>query len=124
MFKSSWGFHPCDKETYLKLKKLNYYHHLNKQRKSSLVRWSRKEPQNRLLRRWLFDEQGRKCVCEIIGPKPEPKICPLPLEELSKEFHKVRMPKILEKDVLPLRYSVEMICKFLKAAEEFFNVVL
>jgi len=25
VYQSKWGYHPCDKETYMKLKKLNYW---------------------------------------------------------------------------------------------------
>ena len=77
VFESRWGFHPCDYPTYLKLKEIGKYFYRARSVRYEWERWERKDPQNRVLRKWIRDEQGKRCGCEVIGPKPEPKVCPL-----------------------------------------------
>jgi len=43
IFKSKWGYHPCDKETFQQLKKLNYWLLLAKKKAANWHRWNRKD---------------------------------------------------------------------------------
>jgi hypothetical protein len=45
-FKSRWGYHPCDWNTFLKLKRLHkaYWEHIRKE--AAFERWWAKQPQN------------------------------------------------------------------------------
>lgn len=47
VFKSKWGFHPCDRETYLKLKKLNHWIMRSEIEFATWQRFYRKQPHNR-----------------------------------------------------------------------------
>ena len=60
-FKSRWGFHPCNLELFLKLKRLHRWYWQTVYEFHRWHRWWRKEPQNR------------------IGP--EPKFCPSFVED-------------------------------------------
>ena len=44
---SKWGFHPCSRETFLKLKKINYHILQAKKKAASWHRWKRKAKHNR-----------------------------------------------------------------------------
>ena len=44
--KGRWGFHPCDKETFDKLKELNKFY-VQAHQRAAFERWERKEPHNR-----------------------------------------------------------------------------
>jgi hypothetical protein len=74
-FRSRWGWHPCDYETYLLLKKLHGLYQQALRRYAAWQRWQRKRPHNRVLRRRIRDARGRTIGKEVIGPWPEP---PLP----------------------------------------------
>lgn len=75
--KGRWGYYPCSYETYLKLKELYQYYLLSLTRRAEWTRWARKQPQNRVIRRWLRDSQGRRNGYEIVGQREEPKLIPL-----------------------------------------------
>src|SRR5262245_15407440 len=76
-YRSRWGYHPCDYETFLLLKLLNARWLAAQRRHAQWQRWFRKKPANRVVRRWPRDAQGRKIGSEIVGPQPEPRPCPL-----------------------------------------------
>jgi hypothetical protein len=42
-----WGFYPCSRETYLKLKKLNFYYMQAQKQAATWFRWARKLDKNR-----------------------------------------------------------------------------
>jgi hypothetical protein len=48
--KSRWGYHPCDYETFMRLKKLHKWVWEQRYAYARWRRWSRKEPQNRVVR--------------------------------------------------------------------------
>lgn len=77
VFQSRWGFHPCDYATFLKLKKLHARYWQALRQYAQWRRWQRKQPQNRVLRQWIRDAQGRRIGRRIIGPWPEPPLDPL-----------------------------------------------
>ena len=68
--KGRWGFYPCDYETYKKLKQLHKWHEQAVRDWSNWCRWDRKEPQNRVIRKYTRDADGRKIGSEIVGPRP------------------------------------------------------
>jgi len=70
---SKFGFHPCDRETYMKLKKLNHWFFQAQQRAARWNRWARKDKQNRVIRRFIRNDKGQKIGCKIVGPMPEPQ---------------------------------------------------
>ena len=77
VYQSAWGFHPCDKDTYIKLRKLNYWFLKAQIRAAEWNRWERKDEQNRVIRKFIRNDRGQKIGCKIVGPKPEPKTeCP------------------------------------------------
>ena len=92
VFKSRFGYHPCSKETDKKLRFLNGIYQKALSSAAAWNRWERKAPHNRVQRRKIFDEQGRCCgrqvVLDALGQplmQPEPKICPLFCNKVSKK---------------------------------------
>src|SRR5262249_45094399 len=72
--RSKWGFHPCDYQTYLLLKELNRLYEKAIRAYAAWRRWARKQPQNRVVRRWLRTAQGQRIGCEVVGPLLEPRL--------------------------------------------------
>lgn len=71
-YKTKWGHVAYNYEDYLKLKKLNALYHKAFTQANQWKRWVRKAPHNRVLRRTIRDDQGRKIGSEVLGPRPEP----------------------------------------------------
>ena len=69
-----YGYYPCSRETFLKLKKLNAALTRAKHSAAAWYRWARKAPQNRVIREYIRNEQGQKTGFSIIGQMTEPKI--------------------------------------------------
>lgn len=70
------GFHPCDRETYLKLKVIHKVYWESVFRLAAWRRWDRKEPQNRV-QRWAGKDADNKRIRVIPPvPIPEPKLTP------------------------------------------------
>jgi hypothetical protein len=87
MFRSRWGFHPCDYQTYRKLKFLNQLYLKAVRMAHAWDRWRRKDPHNRVTRRRIRNEKG-----QIIGygppvPLPEPKICSVFSQKMFEQRH-------------------------------------
>lgn len=76
-FSSRWGWHSCDYTTFLLLKKLHAAYWRALRQFATWQRWSRKRPQNRVLRRRVRDSHGHKIGVEVVGPWPEPSLCPV-----------------------------------------------
>ena len=108
VFESRWGFHPCDHDTFLKLKFIKKCYFQTLHDKAVWERWERKHPDNRVIRKWHRDADGRKIGCEIVGPRPEPKYCPYRLGSFFDDCEHARMP-LNKEDVRPLRHSVDKI---------------
>src|SRR5262249_8575017 len=72
-----WGWYPCDYATFRLLKQLHTRFWEARRRYAEWRRWERKQPQNRVLRERVVDEQGNKAGSRILGPKPEPLLDPL-----------------------------------------------
>ncbi len=134
---SRWGFHSCNRETFLKLKKLQNFYWKALRKQAEWNRWNRKEPQNRLLRKWFRNEKNQKTGFEIIGPKPEPKVYPvfkkwknyyLPdgshaLDDMGvlADYTNARTPRKTLEEVKPLKFSIEKIDKMISELEAFEN---
>ena len=111
-----WGWYPCSRDAYLKLKKLNaaYIEAIRQSRRWD--RWNRKEPQNRILRRWLRNEKRQRIGFEIIGPAPEPQVnhkaIGLYSMDIQMNYARARYPQSIE-NVQPLTISAEQIDKMI-----------
>jgi hypothetical protein len=59
------------------LKKLNIQCEKARRQYAAWKRWQRKSPQNRVIRRWMLDDQGRRIGATVVGLMPEPRLPPL-----------------------------------------------
>ena len=117
VFMSKWGFHPCSYSTYQKLRKLNSLYERALRLRADWDRWDRKQPQNRVIRKWKRDELGRKIGCEIVGPRLEPKLCPIfnnagygiNHAEIHADYVNAKKPMATREEVKPMVNSVEEI---------------
>lgn len=75
--KSRWGYHPCHYEHYLKLKFLHRKYWQAIYKMAEYERWVRKAPQNRVIRKTIRDQDGRKIGSQIISSRPAPPLCPV-----------------------------------------------
>jgi len=75
MFRSRWGNHPCDYQTFHKLKLLNIVYQEAIRRARAWQRWYRKDPHNRVVRRRIRNAQGQTIGYEPSIPVPEPVLC-------------------------------------------------
>jgi hypothetical protein len=87
MFPSRWGFHPCDYQTYRKLRFLNQVCLQAIRLAHAWQRWHRKDPHNRVLRRRVRNAKGQTVGYEAPTPLPEPKICPLFSQKVFEKRH-------------------------------------
>lgn len=134
VFLSRWGFHPCDTETFLKLKRLKKLFWQAVYAHGTWKRWSRKLPENRFY--WEKKERAEKRK-RSDRPIPEPLTCPVWTRENSYDwqndkkplipladcgvleaFENARMPKEKPDQVEPLNLSIKEIDKMLEAAEK------
>jgi hypothetical protein len=108
---SKWGYHPCDYETYQKLRKINYVRYLSIKMQAAWNRWRRKEPQNRVIRKWTRNADSQRTGYEIIGPRPEPERCPVFSDKWSltysieRDYENAKVPRRNKEDVQALRLS-------------------
>jgi hypothetical protein len=148
--KSRWGYHPCDYETFLLLKKLNACFLRALHRYTAWKRWSRKQPHNRVIRKKMVDAQGCKVGSEVVGPMPEPCLCPfftkrekvvshrkskggpikaeggaerlhLEYSDLPEVYRAARTPVLREDLVAPLKYSPEEIRGLVQQVEAWYR---
>jgi hypothetical protein len=147
---SRWGYHPCDYATFLLLKRLNVLCLRARRRHAQWQRWRRKRPCNRLLRQAVRDERGRKVGTRVVGPWPEPRLCPAfcarrqfvrhvaedgspapagrEVEEMGFCDHDIprlcraaRRPALSPESVEPLPLPAEEIVRLVADAEAFFR---
>jgi hypothetical protein len=121
-FESRWGYHPCDYQTFLKLKAIHKWHWQTVRDYANWQRWSRKQPQNRVIRRWKR-ENGIKVGYEIVGPRPEPQVCDfLRLDGwyYASDYEVARMPR-KENEVRPLSHTVDEINQMYFRCKEWFE---
>jgi hypothetical protein len=87
MFQSRWGFHPCDYQTYRKLKLLNRVYLQSVRMAHTWARWKRKDPHNRVIRRRIRNDKGQTIGYEPPIPLPEPRICPVFSQKVFEQRH-------------------------------------
>jgi hypothetical protein len=87
MFQSRWGFHPCDYETYRKLRFLNQLYLKAVRMAHAWERWKRKDPHNRVMRRRIRNEKGQTIGYEPPVPRPEPSICSVFSQKVFEQCH-------------------------------------
>ncbi len=78
---SRFGYHPCDRETFAKLKELNKLYTKALHQKAAFERWERKEPHNRVSRTKLRDSDGQTVGYGAPQEVPEPKLNGLLIKE-------------------------------------------
>ncbi len=87
MFRSRWGFHPCDYPTFRMLKFLNQVYLQAVRRAHAWARWQRKDPQNRVSRRRIRNEKGQTIGYEPPVPLAEPSLCPVFSRKVGEQRH-------------------------------------
>lgn len=110
-----WGFVPCDFEKYKFLKELNLRCLQDCRAAAAWERWNRKEPQNRVIRKWIRNSVGQKIGYVIVGSRPEAVTSGLYRfkEEIKRAYDLSRYPSCsVEKALLALK-ELEDIEKFL-----------
>lgn len=131
-FESRFGFHPCDKETFKMLKFLHKHWHITQRQLADLERWECKEPQNRVIREWLRDDQGRKYGSRVVGPRPEPQACPLLFTTdkwgrrrlhptICQDYQNARTPRASQEEVSRLTMSEEQISDLYNKVRDWFG---
>ena len=77
IYRSRWGYHPVDYDTYRMIKKLAGYYWKAVSQWKTHRRWERKAPQNRVIRRTIYNSECRatrqKIGTEVVGPLKEPR---------------------------------------------------
>src|SRR5262249_39675058 len=87
MFRSRWGFHPCDYQTFRKLKFLNQVYLRAVRLAHAWKRWQRKDPHNRVRRRRIRNWQGQTIGYQPPAPLPEPRLCPVLCQKVLEQRH-------------------------------------
>lgn len=104
---SRWGFHPVSAEDFRKIKLLHKHYWIAKRRVAAHARWSRKLPQNRVIRK----ENKVKLAKPI--PIPEPWCPKVYRDILSKPivplYQQARHPQADARTVKPLAISMSQI---------------
>ena len=100
MFRSRWGFHPCDYQTFRKLKLLNQVYLRAVRLEHAWTRWKRKEPHNRVLRRRIRNEKGQTISYEPPLPLPEPTICQVFSQKVAETLHVDRKGNVFREGFL------------------------
>jgi hypothetical protein len=120
-----WGFYPCDKETYFKLKELHKFYMKAVQLEYQWQRWDRKDPDNRVIKRHVRNAKGQKIGSMVVGPMPEPKrFSPfykdgfLEHAEIMVDYQNAKKPKSKKEDVKPLLLSKDQIGLLLAKAKD------
>lgn len=142
LFKSRWGFHPCDWSTYRKLQYIHACYYDNLKWFAAWQRWARKRPENRVY--WKKTRDSKKIAD---GCRPEPSFCWFFIRDNLKEalkknpqafvnkpsrsitlvdrgfiedYKRAKYPKA-EDQVTPLEHSVEEIERAFHELYKFFD---
>jgi len=131
---SKWGHHPCDYETYLKLKKINKHWQRAIHIAAAWERWNRKAKWNRVIRHRIRNNKGQVIGYEEAQPLAEPQLVP-PFHEIGckntwsqtvllcktvdilAEYRNARYPKQNPEDVKAMKISTEKINSLLSELE-------
>jgi hypothetical protein len=129
-YKSKWGFHPCNREQFLKLKELNKLAFKAICQAAAWQRWNRKKPINRVMRPKIRNSEGHvvgyqapiplaeppvssmfyyidtvgspKCMAKIVKAKPF-------LKQVMEDYRNARHPVAEESLVKPLNLTYELL---------------
>lgn len=126
-FQSRWGFHPCSREFFLKLKRLNILAQKALRQMAICDRWHRKEPQNRRRfvgmkgsdRRDWKKREVSKCN-RLYEPVPEPLYPPIDKETIdliAADYRNARYPVALQTEVKTLTLSEQKVNSLLSLLE-------
>lgn len=74
VYHGKYGYYPCSKEIFFKLKALNKALTKAKHQAAGWYRWARKAPKNRVIREYVRNEQRQKIGSKIISFMKEPEI--------------------------------------------------
>jgi len=102
LHQTKWGFVPCDFEKYKFFKELNLRCFQDVRAVAARDRWHRKEPQNRVIRKWIRNTNGQKIDSVVIGPRTEPSVSGLWKYrcEIERAYYLARYPDSKEKAIL------------------------
>jgi len=108
-----WGFVPCDFEKYKFFKELNFRCLQDCIALTARDRWKRKDPQNRVIRKWIRNSNGQKVGHVIVGPRPEPIVKGLHRfqGDIERAYHLARYPLSSETESLAALMELEQIEK-------------
>jgi hypothetical protein len=71
-FRSRWGFHSIDHETFRKLRALHRHYWKTVRQLAAWFRWNAKQEQNRIRTERIRDDSGRVTGWRVLGPWMEP----------------------------------------------------
>lgn len=133
VYETKWGFVAYSYEDYKKLKQLNKIFWKARRNAAAWNRWARKQPQNRVQKKWIRNEKGQKIGYEIVGPLPEPNVCELFSKKhrwfdcyvtdnkIEEEYRKSRKPVPTEEEVEKPGFLSSEIDDLLREAEKWHN---
>lgn len=103
---SKWGFHPCDRVIFKKLKELNKLSYEWEAKDRAYERWARKQPQNRVIRQKLRNSLGQPIGYKVLGPAPKPErliwAAKVGIDQVRADYKNARTPRATEPDVVPI----------------------
>lgn len=127
-YQSKYGFHPCSKEFFLKLRRLNFLAFEARRQIAAWKRWDRKDPNNR--RKFIDGKDGwegakRNTIPKehrVYEPLPEPVRPPLDLVTaglIAADFQNARIP-VVAAHVKMLMLSDQKVQSLLNLLEEWY----
>lgn len=148
VYQGKYGFHPCDLETYRKLKVIYKVYWESIYRGAAHWRWTAKQPQNRV-QRFQKGSDGKRVMLAVPKPLPEPSLTPFQtkhkrssyyyngrgdkvvyswevavinhdVEVAVLDYQNARTP-VVESQVRPLKLSLEKINELYEQAQAWLN---
>ena len=116
-------FHPCEFDTYRKLKELNYISSFTSHANACHWRWDAKLPKNRIWKKGVYKKDHRGQVIAEVEPPiymMEPPKTSTKLRFYIDDYERARHPKATKDQVKPLLRSIEQIDDALAAARLWF----
>jgi hypothetical protein len=81
IFRSRWGYHPCDWNAWIRIKRLRFLWFLTVRRLAAWRRWNNKLPHNRVIWRRIRGDDSRPVAWEKIGALAEPRVAEFMVRE-------------------------------------------
>jgi hypothetical protein len=135
VFETKWGYVAYSYEDYQNLKRLNKIFCKARVNAARWNRWARKEPQNRVQKKWIRNEKGQKIGHEIVGPLSEPVVCDLFSKKhrwfneyvtdnkIEEEYRRSHKPVKTEEEVIKAGFSGSEIRDLLRKAEKWYSAL-